>query len=89
MSTPAIEWSRLAQQHLAWLSAGGASKGSLRLRRHYLTMLSNVVECGPEGDTEQHLADFLTSRRWAVGDGGRRSQVNRCRPPRRAGAATP
>jgi site-specific recombinase XerD len=65
VTTAGQEWHRATLDHLAWLAASGASQGSLRLRRHWLTRLSLDVACGPWEADEQQLVEFLASRPWS------------------------
>lgn len=58
------EWEAVTTHHLTYLTAGGASSGSLRLRRHYLGHLAGQVDCGPWEVTTADLLRFMSQPNW-------------------------
>lgn len=53
------EWLRCITDYLLWLSIG-ASNGTVRLRRSYLTRLARAVDTGPWSTSSKQLAEFIT-----------------------------
>lgn len=48
-----------------WLTAQGASRGTLRLRAHYLDNFADTHEC-PWDVTVDHIADWLANPNWSA-----------------------
>jgi integrase len=59
-------WSAEITTHLAWLSAGAASPGTIRCRRYYLERLAAVhPDRGPWSLTTDDLASFVGQPGWS------------------------
>lgn len=59
-----MSWETAEQQYLTWLAASGASPGTLRLRRHYLSQVRRLAD-SPTAVTEDALIGYLASQEWA------------------------
>lgn len=58
-------WQAAVEDHLMHLGAGGATKGTLRLRRHWLTTLARQMDGrGPWDVSTDDLARFLSAPHW-------------------------
>jgi integrase len=59
-----VTWEDAQAGYLTWLAASGATQGTLRLRRHYLSRVSALAPSPADVDTGQ-LATFLACPTWA------------------------
>lgn len=56
-------WASAITDYSSWLTAAGASRGTVRLRRYYLRRVAQAVP-DPWQATVQNLADFLAEPAW-------------------------
>lgn len=59
-----VPWTDAREGYVTWLAAGGATAGTLRLRRHYLAQIERLSD-SPEHVTTAALAEWLGGHEWA------------------------
>lgn len=60
-----MDWPEEIERYCLWLTAGGTSRETLRLRRHYLRRFSAAVPDGPWSAGLEDLIRFVANPGWA------------------------